>query len=234
MSIGAVGDMSERKDRPAYVRFDRLAVEDVLASAKAGHYVARDVDYALVTPAYSRDVFKSKVTSWLPELRRQANEGKIPQEWLTHYEAAYQAFQKGQAVPLTGTPIKGWGMISPAQQETLVQLMVLTVEDLAAMNAEGMRVIGMGAMALRDKAQAWLSQLHDKGPLTQEIAMVKAENVRLTGEVSLLTRQVQELRDQLRAVPNEPIQAAADEITLDDILPEESVIPISRPSKKKG
>ncbi len=231
--MGAIGEMNERKERPAYVRFDRVAVEDIAASAREGHYVSRDVDYALVTPAYSRDVYKSKVSSWLPDLRKQAQEGKLPQEWVTHYEQAYAAFQKGQTIPLNGTPIKGWGMISPAQQDTLTHMMILTVEDLASINEEGMRNIGMGAMGLRDKAKAWLSQLHDKGPLTQEIALVKATNVRLEGVIDTLTQQVNKLKARLGA-EREPASGDAAPITAADIFEEEAVVPITRPGKKRG
>lgn len=234
MNVVGMLDDSQRDKQPAYVRFERVPVEDVAASAREGRYVARDVDFALVTPMYSRDVFKAKVSTWLPELKRQAHEGKIPQEWLAHYEAAYAAFQKGQTLPLVGTPIKGWGVISPAQQEVLIRMMVLTVEDLAAINEEGMRSIGMGAVALRDKAKAWLSQLRDKGPLTQEVATLKASNASLTATVELLTQRVQTLLNQVETQPKrEAPEMGPLDLSGDPTPPDDVVVPITKASKKR-
>ncbi len=229
-----VGMMGDRKEKAAYVRFERVPVEDIAASAREGRYVARDVDYALVTPAYSRDVFKAKVSSWLPDLKRQAQEGKIPQEWVVQYEAAYAAFQKGQTLPLDGTPIKGWGMISPAQQEILTRMMVLTVEDLSTINDEGMRSIGMGAMALRDKARAWLSQLKDKGPLAQEVASLKSANVQLEATVGTLMKRIQDMQEQMER--GKPQLMGLEPLDLSDDPPAtiENVVSIAKASKKRG
>jgi hypothetical protein len=202
--MNAVGETLDRKERPAYVKFERIAVEDKAASLAAGHYVARDVDYANITPPYSKDVFKTKVTQWLLDLEQQVQNDRIPREWVDNYKKAYQAWQNGQEAPLSGTAIKGWGVISPAQQETLIRMNVLTVEDLAVINDEGLKRIGMGSLDLKNKAVAWLSQLQDKGPLTQEIAAVKAENLLLQGSVTTLTRQVQELTEMVRAVRENP------------------------------
>ena len=199
--MNAVGEALDRKDRPAYVKFERLAVEDKAASLAAGHYVARDVDYANITPPYSKDVFKIKVKQWFDDLEMQVRNDRIPRAWVDTYKKAYQAFQNGQEAPLNGTAIKGWGVISPAQQETLVRLNVLTVEDLAAVNDEGLKRIGMGAMDLKNKAIGWLSQLNDKGPLTQEIAALKAENSQLNSTIATLVRQVEELRAMVKSTP---------------------------------
>lgn len=197
--MGAVGEMLERKDRPAWVRFERVAIEDPVASRAAGHYVAKDVDYALITPPYSKDVFKIKVSQWLVNLKQDVQNDRLPQQWADQYTEAYRRWQNGQEIPLNGIPIKGWGVISPAQQETLIRLNILTVEDMAACNDEGVNRIGMGANDLRNKAKAWLAQLTDKGGLTVEMAAIKSENAVLKGSVETLTRQVEELMTQVRS-----------------------------------
>ena len=129
-------DVETRKERPPFVRFEKVAVEDAAASRSAGRYIARDVDFALVTPPYSKDVFKQEVKDYLESMKRERDAGRFPPEWLTHIERAYAEWQRGNEIPLNGTPIKGWGLISPAQQENLIRLNILTVEDLAAMNEE--------------------------------------------------------------------------------------------------
>jgi hypothetical protein len=206
--------VADRAERQAYVRFKRVAVENKAESIKQGKFVAIDVDFALITPPYSKDVVELKVKTWFDNLEVDANAQRIPREWVQNYRAAYKAWLNGQEMPLSGTPIRGWGVLSPAQQENLIRQNILTVEDLAGVNDEGARRIGMGAIELKNKAIAWLRQLDDKGPLTQECAALKAENAALRIQVETLTRQVAELRQK------QPVDDGGDSLTADDILPE--------------
>jgi hypothetical protein len=41
--------------KPPYVRFEVRSVEDRTASIESGHYVGKDVIFAIVTPAGTRD-----------------------------------------------------------------------------------------------------------------------------------------------------------------------------------
>lgn len=229
----SVGDLTDRKERPAYVRFERVPVEDKAASQREGHYVARDVDMALITPPYSKDVFKIKVKQWFANLEQDIHNGRIDPKWVEDYKDAYRRWQNGQEIPLNGTAIRGWGVISPAQQETLIRMNVLTVEDLAGINDEGIKRVGMGASDLKNKAVAWLAQLKDKGPLTQEIAAIKAENSLLKSNVETLTGQVQALMAQVKTQQGfGGGQAESQAIGASDIL--DAVPEIPDPSVRRG
>jgi len=96
---------------------------------------------------------------------------------------------------------------------------ILTVEDLSQVNMEGLTRIGMGAVDLKNKATGWLSQLNDKGPLTQKIASVMSENEQLKKSVESLQKQVEKLMEHARngqpAAPVESVGIAAADI-LDD------------------
>lgn len=231
----SVGELTDRKERPAYVRFERVAVEDKAASLREGHYIARDVDMALITPPYSKDIFKIKVPQWFANLEQDIHNGRIDPKWVEDYKEAYRRWQNGQEIPLNGTPIKGWGVISPAQQETLIRMNVLTVEDLAGINDEGVKRVGMGGTDLKNKAAAWLAQLKDKGPLTQEISALKAENSLLKSNVETLTGQVQSLLAQVKAqqgFSGSQIAAEAQSIGASDIL--DAVPEIPDPTVRRG
>lgn len=227
----AVDQVLDRKERPPYVRFERVAVEDKAAGIREGHYVAKDVDFAFITPPYSKDLFKKEAKDWFADMEQQVSNGRLPEAWLQGWRDKYRAWQSGQEIPLHGVPIRGWGVISPAQQETLIRLSVTTVEDLAEMNDEGMRRVGMGAVELRNKARAWLAQLSDKGPLTQEMAALQGENSLLKANLETLTAQVDELRKQVRAasvgaaVPLPPTAAPA-VIAASDILDDGPAAPV--------
>jgi hypothetical protein len=192
--------INENPDRLPFVRYERRPVEDKAASLAAGHYVARDVDYALVTPPYSKDVMIHKADNWFKQLEVDIQNQRIPQQWVDLYKKAYAAWQNGQELPLDGIPIRGWGVISPAQQETLIKMHVLTVESLAAMTSEGINRIGMGGQEMKNKADAWLKQLKGKGAATLEIAELKKENDIMTGSIAALTKKVDELTNALKVV----------------------------------
>lgn len=211
MSASAV---DPREDRPAYVRFERVVVEDKEGSIKAGRYVGREIDIALITPSYSRDVFKQKVPQWLAQLDADLMNERIPPEWVANYKKAYELWKNGQEIPLNGTPIRGWQPISPAQQESLVRLNILTVEDLAGVNDEGIKRIGMGAVEMKQKALAWLAAAEDKGKLAQEVA-------RLLQEVRSLTLTVKSQQETINALKSERAQQDEGQvIDLGDIQPD--------------
>jgi hypothetical protein len=191
----AVNDLVNREERPPYVRFERRPVEDKAASLDSGRYVARDVDFALSTPAYSKDCVEQKVSQWLENTEKNVREGRIPSSWLETWKKALESWRNGQEVPLNGTAIRGWGLISPAQQEMLIHMNCLTVEDLAAANDEGLRCIGMGAIELRAKAKHWLQTMTDNGPLASRLTAAEMENAALKEQIATLSRQVKILME---------------------------------------
>ena len=218
------GSLTDRSDRPAIVRFERKVVEDRQASLAAGQYVGKEIDYALVTPPYSKDVIVIKIAQWRANMDQDMRAGRIPEDWVKSYNESYEKWKNGQEMPPNGTPIRGWGIIGAAQQENLVRMNILTVEDLACANDEGKRRIGMGALDLVNKAKAWLAQIQDKGPLTMKMAALEAEKARQDKEIDALKEQVARLTaTHDRAVAQEATQDVLS-LSADDILPVEKAI----------
>lgn len=211
-------DIVERKERPSYVQFETRTSEDKQASAAAGRYVAREFDVAIVTPPYSKDCVEFKIEQWLSNIDRNLRDGRIPKEWAGHWRESYKRWKDGQELPLNGTPIKGWGVISAAQQASLIHLNCKTVEDLAAVTEEGMRRIGMGALDLRTKAQAWLKSMADHGGSTIKIAALEQENAVLRTSVETLEKKVAELMARVTDAAPPVSYDNVHEITADDIL----------------
>jgi hypothetical protein len=191
-----------------FVRFQREAVENKSETLRQGHYVATDVDYVFVTPPYSKDIFKQKVAAWFSQIEQDAQNQRIPSEWVSDYKKAYDYFKKGQELPLDGIAIKGWGVISPAQQETLIKMHILTVEQLAAVNDEGLKRIGMGSVDLKNKAKAWLLSLKKSGSVSIEIAQLKKENEELKKNLEILMSKFEAL----------PKETERHSIEVDDLL----------------
>jgi len=186
-------NFTDQEARMPFIRFERLAIEDPKASLEAGHYVAKDIDMALITPPYSKDVMKYKVQQWLAQIKIDVANDRLPQEWADKYMKMYDAWKNGQELPLDGTPIRGWGVIGPAQQETLIKMHVLTVESLAAMTDEGVSRVGMGGRDLKNKAIAWLGTLKKAGRPTLEISALRKENEQLRANQEVLEKRIESL-----------------------------------------
>jgi len=190
--------MELRQERPPYVIFERKPVEDRNASISQGRYMTRDVDFAIITPIGSKDRIPKQVDDWFKELEVMVREERMPAAWLEQWKQAYAAWRRGEELPVNGTPIKGWQMLSPAQQSNVISANILTVEDLAQATAEATQRIGMGALELKEKATSWLKASSGPGVLASENAALKGENARLKGQVKGLEDQLREAHGELK------------------------------------
>ena len=181
-------------ERPPYVSFERRPVEDRNASIEAGRYIARDVDFVIITRAGSRDTVEKDAKAWLQEIEEKSRKGRVPPEWAKHFNSAYEFWLKGESAPESGTPIKGWGVISPAMQDTLLKSGIRTVEDLAMSGQAELQTVGMGALSLKQKAQTWLDLAKDRGTVTEEMLALQTKVADLTELVSKLMDANKELR----------------------------------------
>ena len=203
----SVGEILERdENRPAYVRFERRAVTDSQKTLSEGHHVAKDEDYALITPPYSKDVVEKKVAAWFVSVEKNVRAGRIPQKHLDLWKESYRRWQDGQEPPVDGTPIKDWSSISPAQCKNLLNAGCRSVEDLAQANDEAMRRLGMGANDLKNKARAWLQAAKDHGPLTMQIASLEKQNEQLKGTIESLQDQIKRFEIRMDAQDGEVSQ----------------------------
>lgn len=159
--------------RPPYVRFEVRAIEDREASIEAGHYVGKDVIFAIVTPTGSKDQVEREATEWLKNVEEGVKQDRIPSFWLGAYTTALENFRNAQETPEFGTAVKDWPSLSPSQVKLLIDISVRTVEELAAANEETLNRIGMGGRALKQKAQAWLDSSAGQGKLSEELAQLR-------------------------------------------------------------
>lgn len=215
-------ELLAKTGKPAYVEFSTLAKELKKRSEEEGRYVAIDIDMVEVRQIGATDSVKFEVSRWLEQNRAEVAGGRLAPEHADHYKRLYERWKGGQELPVEGTPIKGWAVIAPSQQETIVRAGIRTVEDLATMNAEAMSKIGMGAVMLKNKATAWVAQAKDKGPLTMQMSSLQAENDLLKLNLSKLTEQVQALHaEKKRPARTARVEEPEDGISLSDITDEE-------------
>jgi hypothetical protein len=197
--------VSIQKGRPPYVMFERRSEEDRAESIKQGHYVGRDVDYALITPSGSRDQIERRVDEWFTMLEKQVRDGRYDSQWLRAYRHAYQEWCEGREAPLNGTALTTWPAISPTNLQKLLSLNVRTVEDLAQANEETIQRIGMGGRALKDQAIQWLAASKDVGQVAMDAAAQRQMVEQLQVQNEQLQRQNELLSAQLQALASAPV-----------------------------
>lgn len=189
--------MEIAQERPPYVRYEYRAIEDRNATIEAGHFVARDVAYALITQPGSRDTVELVVEDWFSSLAADADNGRFPRDWLDAFKKQFAAWRDDRELPVDGTPIQNWPILSPAQVRTLQDLRVRSVEDLAAANAELIGRLGMGGLSLVQKAKDWLKNASSSGKIVEELASLKAANAELSAANAKLVEQNAELLARL-------------------------------------
>lgn len=177
-------------ERPPYVQFEMRPEEDRSASIKAGHYVAKNVAYALITSPGSRDCTEQIADEWLARIKERARSGTFNPKWVEHFEFLYKEWTNENTLPENGAPIKGWPIASPAMQQQILQANVRTVEDLAAANEDTMRRIGMGARDLQTKARAWLEAASGTGKVAAKNAALEVENEQLKERLKVLEQRL--------------------------------------------
>lgn len=181
--------IAEMEERPPYVRFEQRAIEDRAKSIESGIFSYKDKDFVLVMAHGSRDVFEDDAENWLSKQEAHARNGRIPKEHYEYFKKAYASWKEGQEMPIEGTPIKAWAVLSPAQQNTVIQANIRTVEDLALAPEGALHEIGMGARALKQKAQAWLD--------TAQTGKGAEKIVDLESKLQLLADENEKLQKQL-------------------------------------
>jgi hypothetical protein len=202
------------ESKAPWISFVTRAVEDRAASIAAGRYVAKDVDFVLITPHGSKDRIEQIASEWLDTMDQEVRNKRLPEEWAKSYRRTYASWKEGNGIPLEGTPIVNWPVVSPAQIELLKSLKVLTIEVLAGANEELIRRLGMGGRALVDKAKDFLKAADGPGKVAQEMEALRQMVVDLKARTETLEEQNQALRHQVRAGQpvGEDLQVAASDI----------------------
>lgn len=185
---------------PPYVVFEQRAEEDRAKTIEANQMVFKDVDYAIIYRAGSKDSVEKVATEWLEHIEKQSREQPpaFPPDWVSAYKQRYKEWKAGQEMTPMGFPIRQWAVLTKAQAENLVLARILTVEDLACATEEMIQKIGLGGRALKEKAVAWLES--NKGNKGEELAALRAENADLKAMVGNQGAKIAELEAAILAI----------------------------------
>jgi hypothetical protein len=190
-------DSNNAFGRPPFVRFALRSVEDRNQTIEQGHYVGRDVAYALITPRGSKDVHEEIAEEWLVKMEQEVREERFPSQWLESFRSAYRNFVAGSEAVVDGTSLREWPVIRPAQLATCHAVSIFSVEDLAAANEEAVSSLGMGGRQLREQAKNWLAAAKDIGVPTAKIQALEGDNAALRARNDSLETQMRTLMSRM-------------------------------------
>lgn len=185
---------------PPYVVFEHRPVEDRAASIEAGHFVAKDVAFALITPAGTKDRIEKEAETWLHDLEEAVRQERFPAAWLRAYKQAYEDWTQSRETPELGTPVSTWPAISQAQARMLLDLNFRTVEQLAEATEEGIGRMGMGGRALKAKAQAYLDASNGPGKVAAELDELRVQIKTLTERDAAREAELAKLKTENEAL----------------------------------
>jgi hypothetical protein len=120
----------------------------------------------------------------------------VRQTDIESYRALYDRFKSGQAQVAVGTPLEQWPGVTRSQVKELAYFNVRTVEQLAAVSDTNMAQMGT-FMALRKKAQDWLSTARGMAPVEEaraETARLREELAQMKAQLAGMTSEAQQHR----------------------------------------
>jgi len=162
------------------VRFYKTAIHKPRRSKDEGRPIFEEEDFVeIMVPGNALEVVNTKVT--------QDHMERFPTVW-ANYER-----NGGKETPLEGTPIAQWPLLSRTQVATMQALHVWTVENLIALDDQGLQKIGPGGRDLQRKAGAYLKTASEDAPAYQADDEIK----KLETQVAHLNERIEGLQEAL-------------------------------------
>lgn len=189
--------MEVQKGVRPHVRFETRSAEDRAASIEAGKKVYKDLDWVIITPPGGKDVVENHAEQWLANIRDRAQVGQYDPEWVEAFSKMYGMYKEGKELPEDGTPLRMCTtLFTPAEIQNCLGANVRTLEMLAGANEEALGRIGMGARALKTRAQESI-KVGDSAGSAMKVEALQIENAELKSKVAALTEIVTEMREQM-------------------------------------
>lgn len=187
-------EMLQEERHGFYVEFELRPEEDREESIAQGMPVFKDVEFAMITmPGGGLVVDKPINEALLYEWKNGDNRRKPPSPFAYR---AYEAWKEGREAPVNGTDLKNWPGVTPAQLKTCQNATVRTIEDLAEANADTIRKLGMGGVAMMEKAKAYLASAN-QNKTSEEVSALLVKLEALTDTVKRKDEQISDLLERL-------------------------------------
>jgi hypothetical protein len=124
--------------------------------------------HALESKSAGREVCVEKphITVSVAGMEKEKFFGPVNDYWKQRFPEEWAAFEKGELVPVTGTPLNRWPQLTVGQVKNLKGLDFHTVEDVASASDASLQKV-MNGYKLREDAQKFLSLAQGAADLSQ-------------------------------------------------------------------
>lgn len=173
---------SSRDAKGGYPRFFLETVKDERASVEANRPIFFDVEMV--------EIIIPSIAQYNKPIRRVRDEDK--ERWPKEYEA----FKKGQEMPLDGTPLEEWNVLTKSALYELKSFGFRTIEDVSEMTEHAVQRLGMAGRPLKLKAVAYLSE----ADRTRIANSVIEANEKLQSQLADRDVKIQNLQEQVDAM----------------------------------
>lgn len=178
--------MSENNSSLTYPVFKMLSTMNEPESRKQGRPIYDDQE--VVEIRFSGN--KQTVGVFPAHEQCEWGEDPVTQErvrltYAQKYNEQYKKFKAGEAQAAHGTPLEELTFLTQGKRLELKALNIYTVESLAALDGNNLRMLGMGGRELKTQAQFYLDSAarnHDAGSLAAEVASLRQQLAELQGK----------------------------------------------------
>lgn len=179
-------------DEQLLVKFFIKQKQDKAASLEEGRPIFKDVEYIDIKVPGNRSGGACRPANFQDKQR---------------FPRHYAAFQQRKEMPLEGTPLGEWPLMSRSQVEELSFHNVKTVEQLIQMS-DGLASQFMGMNGLKQKAKMWLEQSEDTARIN-EIESLKEDNAEKADKILTLESQMLSLMERFDKMDSQTVVANA-------------------------
>jgi hypothetical protein len=216
-------------DNALVALFKYRAVENPAKSKLAGRPIFDDVEEVEIRAPGSKDVkvFPALAVSY-DVVRSDPYTGEV--RYITYaerFQHQYRQFKMQQQQTKSGTPLASVSFLTEARKAEMRALNIYTVEQLAAIDGQELKNLGMGGRDLKNSAQAYIDDAKHNVPniaLQAKLEAAEARNAVLEGDVAIL-------RDR-RAMAEAQFDAMSDADLREYIKTHTGVAPVGQPAHK--
>lgn len=195
-----------RLDATLLVKFYLESKQDKARSVQEGRAVFRDVEFIDIRTPGSKD-----------SVARPAR----PQD-IARFPRHYEAFKKRIEMPVEGTPLAEWPIVTRSMADELAFYGIKTVEALANVSDSNLANFrGLGSF--KRKAQEWLELAENDAPLEKLHAELAERDMKIAAQQSTiddLSKRLDELAKRMDAPPADIAPVATAPVAVQESAPE--------------
>ena len=189
-------------DSPPYLDFSITAKRMVKGKGNNVEVFFEDSEIVTITPmGDNKTQVIKEVPDWMSHLEERHHHHMISDDYLNLCKKSYKAWQENREAPINGTPVDQCASLSPAEVEMVKHANIRSIEDLAAINDEGLQAIGMGARKLKEKAKAYVDSIESRSATSERMESLQGDLETANEERDRMADRLEAMEARLASLP---------------------------------